>query len=61
MFISGRAPIPKLENGLDILLNTCSMIGTRTAVRYSKCRHCPILLRASREEVDENVVHMQPC
>lgn len=54
LLVSGRA-IPKLQNGLDVLLNTCSVIGTRTVVRYLKCRHCPIFLRASREEVEQNV------
>lgn len=60
MLVSGRAT-SKSQNGLDVLLNICPMIGTRIAARYLKCRHYPILLRASGEEVDQNTAHRQPC
>ena len=42
---------------MDVLLNKCSMIRTRATVRYLKCRHCPTLLNASREEVNQKVAH----
>lgn len=32
--------------------------GTRIAVKYLTCTHCPILFRASTEALDQNVVSL---
>lgn len=55
MLVSDRA-ISKLQNGC-FASNKCFMIRTRATVRYLKCRHCPTLIKASREEVNQKVAH----
>lgn len=55
MLVSDRA-ISKLQNGCFASIK-CFMIRTVATVRYLKCRHCPILIKAPKRSVNQKVAH----